>query len=177
MATFTLPADPASGQVAPASWGDDVRAALSFLANPPACRVTNSGTQSIAASTWTVLTFNTEAFDTDGLHSTVTNTGRLTIVTAGIYVVTAAVSFATNATGDRYVGIRKNGTGTVGPTEGGEGGPASASNPSYRNFAALVRCAAGDWLEVVAFQTSAGALNSIVGDGMPMFAATWMGLG
>jgi hypothetical protein len=36
---------------------------------------------------------------------------------------------------------------------------------------------AGDYLEAFAFQDSGGALNTFVGDGMSIFAATWIGTG
>lgn len=44
------------------------------------CFVYNSGTQAINTTT-AAFTFDTESFDTDALHSTVTNTSRITIPT------------------------------------------------------------------------------------------------
>jgi hypothetical protein len=75
------------------------------------CRVTNSIDQSISNTTRTIVTFDTESFDTDGFHSTSTNTGRMTIPAgkAGKYLVTSGTTFATNANGNREMYLFKNG--------------------------------------------------------------------
>ena len=49
----------------------------------PAARVYNNAAIDPAPGTWVTLTFNTERFDTDAMHSTVTNTSRLTVPTGG----------------------------------------------------------------------------------------------
>jgi hypothetical protein len=49
----------------------------------PACRVYNSGNIDPTTSTWEPLTFDSERFDTDAMHSTSSNTGRITIPTGG----------------------------------------------------------------------------------------------
>jgi hypothetical protein len=43
------------------------------------CRLTQSTSNAIANTTWSAITYNTETFDTDGFHSTSTNTSRITI--------------------------------------------------------------------------------------------------
>ena len=43
--------NPATGTVAPATWGDILRENSEFLIDPPACSVTHSTTQSIATAT------------------------------------------------------------------------------------------------------------------------------
>jgi hypothetical protein len=56
--------------------------------------LTKSAVQAIPGTTYTSITFDTEDFDTDGYHSTVTNTSRITIPSgkAGYYLVTANTS-------------------------------------------------------------------------------------
>ena len=56
------------------------------------CSAWNSATQSVPASTFTVLTFDSEDYDVGGLHSTVTNTSRLTVPSGGdgLYLITAS---------------------------------------------------------------------------------------
>jgi len=49
----------------------------------PAARVYNNAAIDPAPGGWVTLTFNTERFDTDAMHSTSTNTGRLTVPTGG----------------------------------------------------------------------------------------------
>lgn len=51
----------------------------------------------IANNSTTQLTFDSERWDTDGMHSTSTNTGRLTCVTSGLYLVFANVQWVASA--------------------------------------------------------------------------------
>lgn len=71
-----------------------------------------SGNQTISNTTWTAVTWATEDFDTDGYHSTSTNTSRITIPAgkAGKYLVNAFVTWDPNTTNSRYIAIYKNGT-------------------------------------------------------------------
>jgi len=63
------------------------------------CRVTKSAGQSIPSATDTIVTFDTETYDTDSYHSTVSNTGRMTFTsaTAGKYLIIALSRWATLA--------------------------------------------------------------------------------
>lgn len=72
-----------------------------------AARVYNNANISIANATWTDLTFNSERFNTDNLHA---SASRLTATRAGIYQISGAVSFDTNAVGIRSLGIYLNNT-------------------------------------------------------------------
>lgn len=74
-------------------------------------KCTASASQTITSATTTVLTWDGEEFDTDGFHSTVTNTGRITIPAgkAGYYRIFGYVGGDNNATGSRYLMIYKNG--------------------------------------------------------------------
>jgi hypothetical protein len=59
------------------------------------------------------MTFPTEEFDTDGMHDTSTNTARITINTAGIYLVQIRVATVTviTSTGAAIFGeLQKNGS-------------------------------------------------------------------
>jgi hypothetical protein len=71
----------------------------------PAAAATNSTAQSIPNATSTNLTFDTNAFDSDGLHSTTTHTDRLTAPVAGTYVVSAWSKWGPNSTGTRTMEI------------------------------------------------------------------------
>ena len=59
----------------------------------PTVRTYNSADETIADSTFTTLTFDTNRYDTAGMHSTSTNTSRLTAPISGVYAVTANVRF------------------------------------------------------------------------------------
>lgn len=66
--------------------------------------------QSIANATDVAITFPTEDVDTDGGHSTSSNTSRYTAQTSGQYWVSGAYH-STGAATDYGAWIRKNGTG------------------------------------------------------------------
>lgn len=147
--------DPVTGTVAPAAWGDAVRDSLEFLIDPPLCNVFNSAAQSVPNDTSTAMTANSERDDNDAMHSTVSNTSRITAQTAGRYLVTCAVVFAANATGRRAVDFRVNGTTTHNVL---------SSLPISTNSLAitgsrLLTFAAGDYVECMSYQNSGAALN------------------
>ena len=58
------------------------------------------------------MTWDSEDFDTDGFHSTSSNTSRITIPSGkgGKYLLVAQTTFASNATGVRIWKIFKNGS-------------------------------------------------------------------
>ncbi len=125
----------------------------------PHCWALHSTTQSLANNSWDPLSLDTDGVDVGAMHSTVTNTSRITIPTGqgGYYAIVAQVGFALNSTGIRGVGIRLNGSSIL----------HSQIFPAYNTGAELHTiqasfhhtAAAGDYYEVVAFQTSGGALN------------------
>lgn len=127
-------------------------------AAPPSVLVYNSAAISVADSTFVAMTFDSERYDTDGIHSTGSNTERLTAVTSGKYAGVASIQFASNSVGYRTIGIYHSGVG---------GYIASAWQPAVNgNVTALVcpfqyQINAGEWVRVDAFQTSGGALNVV----------------
>jgi hypothetical protein len=171
-----LPADPTPGDEILASWGDDVRAALSFLANPPACRVYRSTTQTgIASSTKTAITFNSERYDTDGMHNTASDTSRITVNTAGLYLITAHMAFGNNTTNDRACIIRLNGV-----TEIADDFRRTLAGGDWVIFsiALTYKFVVGDFVEMIAWQNSGVALDvQASGNMTPEFSATWVGRG
>jgi len=100
----TDPGDPLT-----AAWCDQVRDNGEFLIDPPACSVNHSTNQSVPDETVTALLANTEQFDNNSMHSTSSNTSRITIQTDGRYLIFATVRTGSNQTGHRQVQIRANG--------------------------------------------------------------------
>lgn len=119
-------------------------------------RAFNSGAQSIPDAAETKLTFDSERWDTDDCHSTSVSSGRLTANTAGMYVISASIAFADNATGRRKVSIRWNDATLIAQ----ESQPAStAGDSTYMTVSTIYKMAAGDYVEVQVYQNSGGALN------------------
>ena len=118
------------------------------------CRVYNSTTQTIGTGSFTAVTFDSEEYDTDSLHSTVSNTGRLTASATGKWNVTAGVTWDTNATNNRYLLLRVNGTTYVRGTirqDLGQSGRASQNITS-----GPIALSATDYVEVLVYQDSGG---------------------
>jgi hypothetical protein len=156
---YTTPKTWTVGEVlTAANLNTHLRDNVSYLANPPKCRVYNSANESIPNSTDTALTFDTERFDTDTMHSTVSNTGRITFTTAGTYLVGGHVVFNSSATGIRKLFIRMGGTTPLATVEL----VPSSSFPAF-SIDTLYPFTAGQYVELIAYQTSGGALNVLAG--------------
>jgi hypothetical protein len=120
------------------------------------CLLYNSTDYTISNNTNTIMTWNTETYDTDSFHSTTTNTGRITIPTGkgGYYLITSMIFFE-NASSGAAIRLRvlKNGT-------------AIFSNQETQQFqkgivlSTVVNLAAADYVEIQVFQNS-GASGTI----------------
>jgi hypothetical protein len=119
-------------------------------------RVFNSAAISVANNTPQALTFNSETWDGNALHSTVTNTSRLTAVTAGKYIIVGMVEWTANATGRRQISLSVNNTTTIASTIINT---ASGTVVERQIVTAIYDMAATDYVELIAFQNSGGALN------------------
>jgi len=118
-------------------------------------RLRHSASQSLAHDTDTPLVFDIEEFDTAGLHSTVTNTSRLVAPTAGKYFIWCVVQFVYNGTGWRRIYFRLNGSDNIGSCSV----PAISGEVTSISHGIHYRLSAGDYVEVIAKQTSGGALS------------------
>jgi len=137
------------------------------------CSLWASATQSISNDTATAVLYDSEEWDTDGFHSTSTNTSRITIPTGkdGKYLVEAQIFFAANTTGNRQVRIRKNGSIVL-------TGIQYAPNPAFGFYATtsgVLSLAAGDYLECFVLQASGGSLNTGGGQSDNRFSVTFLG--
>lgn len=126
--------------------------------------------QSINNTTWTTVQWDAaDEFDDDTMHDPASNNTRITATTGGTFVVFANIGFANNGTGFRIAGFRKNGSGAE-PTLGTAtlGSPGAGTDAVLSLTVPLV-LTAGDYLEVMVYQNSGGALNTTTFDGAPSF--------
>ncbi|MBA7588796.1 hypothetical protein ES708_30865 [subsurface metagenome] len=72
------------------------------------CRVDRNSPQTIPNATTTTLIFDTEDYDTDEMHDLIVDPERITIKTAGIYLIVFHGEFYTNSTGYRRCYIYRN---------------------------------------------------------------------
>lgn len=138
----------------------------------PGVSLQHSATQAIANNTNTVLAFNTEIFDTDSMHSTVTNTSRITIVTPGTYLIVVEVSWASNSTGYRQIFLKYNGSSGI-----AENTVQAVNGAATTQTLAIVEAlVAADYVEAFVAQGSGGSLNvQASGQTAPIFQAIWLG--
>lgn len=141
-----------------ALWNTNVLGGLGYLFSPVRFKGYSSTTQSLASGTsGIVLTLDTEVVDSDGGHSTTTNTSRYTAQTAGLYYVSGAVTFATNATNTRTLQVFLNGAGVTGSAMQ----VAPAPNRGASVFTStIVQLAVGDYVELAAWQDSGSTLTT-----------------
>lgn len=174
MATVPSEDTAAVGGKITAAWANsDIRDAINFLINVPRVRVTHSTTQSIPTASFTACLFDTEVFDTDSMHSTSSNTSRFTAVTAGLYEVAGMIAWAGSSTGRRGGAFYKNGS-IIAGTEVLQyaSGTGSIALPMSDTSIYL---GVGDYIEMMAYQDSGGALNANVGGGaFSAFEARWV---
>lgn len=142
----------------------------------PQVRVFNSAALSIPNATATAITFDSERWDLGAPagaehHSTGTNTSRLTCRVAGLYVISGHMLWAGAAGGvHRIAFVRLNGTTEIGD----QNSPPAATSNSHVSVTAQWRLAVGDYVELMAYQDSGGALNVIYGaGGSPEFSMHW----
>jgi hypothetical protein len=135
-----------------------------------ACRLRHSTTQSINDATATVLAFDTEVYDTDTMHSGGANT-RITIVTAGVYSITASCEWASAANAYTNIAIRKNGANAI-ATQAAEVDSISPINSVATQDQAIV----GDYYEVTVYQNTGSPKNvTNTADYSPVFCAALLG--
>lgn len=84
-----------------------------FHENPPYCDVSNAAGVACTTATATLLTWDTENEDTDGMHNTSSNTSRILLNTIGLYEVRYFVRWPTGMTGNIVVNLRLNSGGVA----------------------------------------------------------------
>lgn len=138
------------------------------------CLVYSSVNQACTSAAYKNLLFDTEIYDTDGFHSTVTNTNRITIPTgkAGKYLFTFLVNFDGNATGRREYYLYKNGVSAS--IMDGSVTAVGAQDTGF-TFTAMDDAVVGDYYNVSVWQNSGTSLNVRLGREKNFFGAVYLG--
>jgi hypothetical protein len=115
MSGWSEPRTWAAGEVVTATLlNTELRDNLKYIGgtDTPRARVFRSTNQSISDSTATAITHDSERYDIGSLHSTSSNTSRLTVPAGGdgLWCVGGCAEFAANATGSRILDIWVNGS-------------------------------------------------------------------
>ena len=137
------------------------------------CSLYKSAAQSIANDSSTTITWDSENYDTDSLHSTVTNTSRITIPSGkgGKWLFTGCMAFASNGTKVRRTNLVVNGTTSYLPIAQ-QATVATDGDSTHGTFAWPLNLVAGDYVEMQAYQNSGGSLDFKTAS---VFTATYLG--
>jgi hypothetical protein len=128
------------------------------------CLITGDANITLTNNADTLITWNTELLDTNSFHSTVTNTGRITIPVAGKYKVYFQHYVEQGAAGERASTLFLNGnTYAITTTHA-----SSTSVASVNTMSLTMDLALSDYLETKVFQDSGGNRNLKTSD------ATWI---
>jgi len=116
-------------------------------------RVYNNANIAIPWGAWTALTFNSEWWDNDAMHDPDLNPSRITIRTAGKYLIGGGVQFAINATGNRALDLIVNGVTSIAMANSIALALASATRLSVNT---AWQFSIGDFVELFAYQDEVG---------------------
>ncbi len=154
-----------------AMWDDYIKTNVNNLIVPPSCRVYKAAAQSINSGSDTAIQFDNERWDTDSMHDTVTNNTRITIQTAGIYLVTAGLG-VTVATEVLAAMLRVNGSTYIARNQDAMTTSAFAQ---YVTVVAAYSFAAADYVELRALQDNTANTSRTTDTTFTWMSAVWLG--
>jgi hypothetical protein len=147
----------------------NVTTGMDRIWNVPRVSVYSTAAQNVGTSGVAFMhVFDTVEYDTEGMWGRGGSTTRITCITTGIYLVTASITWAANATGYRICALLKNGTvqyaGSLIPVSSGTFG-------TWQTIAWPITMNAGDYVENLIQQASGGALLTDAGSANNRYSA------
>jgi hypothetical protein len=129
------------------------------------CFASSRSAQSVANATFVAIALATEAYDTDSIHSTVTNNSRFTIPSGkgGYWLFYQVLGYDPLPSGNMNIRFYKNNSSTVGGIT--YTGFTSATGLTTATNISILSLTAGDYIEMVAYQNSGGAATTLVSGG------------
>lgn len=103
------------------------------------------------------LAFNSERYDTNGIHDPVTNNSRLTCQTAGKYLIVANVEWGTNSAGYRTLNIVLNRTSVIASIN--SVATVATGVGARLNASIIYDLGVGDYVEVRVYQNAGSGVN------------------
>lgn len=152
-------------------WNEQVRDNTSFLYTPPSCNVYNDANISVNNDTATTLTWNSENWDTDSMHSTSSNTSRITCNTAGVYLFYYNLRWTSDVNNVNGIWLVKNGNTSIRYGEASFASTLSATG----GLNAQLKLAVNDYVEVIVYHFHGSARSTLAT--YMQFGATWIGNG
>lgn len=170
MAVPSLTAWTAAAKVT-ASKLNAIHDAVNFVLDPPRCQVFQGAGQAFGNGAGSAaLNFNSETYDTDGMHDTVTNNSRITFNTAGTYLLSVYLDLPSATYTVYQTQLRINGTTSIRTLDWVNPPGGQVRFPFERAFAA------NDYLEVLFTQTSGASRTTATGNNVTGVTARWVAL-
>ena len=168
----TLTSDVTAGSVLTATLFNQVQENVRNYRVPPLCILRKTATQSMTNGGFTSITFGSaeETYDTDGMHSTSTNTARITPTTAGVYLLTGSVYMSATPSAGMALRVFKNGTTSLVYSDH----PAASSAAGIAVSVMEYMNGSTDYVTLDAFYSHSGALTTNASV-LPGFQALWLG--
>lgn len=137
------------------------------------CQVRKTSTQTFSPQARTIITWNSEDWDSNALHDVVTNNSRITIKTAGLYQVQVGLFFAaTQGLDDMDCFLYKNGVSTQ-LLYRTTNNPWSGVGSLGLNASFLIRAVVNDYFEVSGYHYAGNSSQGITAESW--FAMTRVG--
>ena len=171
--------DLASSSVTSAKIADSAVTPAKF-GTVPACRLAKHGTSTVSNGVATEINFNgssDETFDTTGMHSPTSNPSRITVATAGIYLVQGNINWPYDSGGGRRVlYLKKNGNEIASTSEMQV---STTDATTFQNLSMIINAASTDYFELSALQYSGGSVTISGSDTSgnvtpPILSAIWL---
>jgi hypothetical protein len=145
-----------------------------FSRSIPAARVTRTAAQTIPSGTTTTLRFDSERYDTAGLHGNGAANSRLRAPVDGVYEITANVSWEQSDEGTlRELFLVASDSGRIASVDS-----ASTAVPFRQEVTTQARLDAGDYVEAQVFHASPTEIDVEKSDQFsPEFSMTWLAPG
>ena len=170
MATVPVSRTWVAGEIVTAAhFNTNIRDVLNWLLAPAICQASMASAQSIANITWVPLNFDTEAIDSTGMHSIVSNTDRFTAVYPGWYQASGSYGPASSAVGSRGTRFAVNGT----PLEASQILLTAVALGGYPTRTMLAYLNVGDIGRMEVFQNTGGALGLLTANANERCGCTW----
>jgi hypothetical protein len=140
-------------------WDDDgVDPKVLALPSNERALLTLNSSITVATATVTPIDWESEDLDEGGLVDLGANPSRITIVNTGFYLLSAGCEWQSGSTGERILSFRLNGTGVLARHALEDTSPTSLQL-AYQSLQWMGLFTAADYLEVTAYQSTAGDLN------------------
>ena len=152
------------------STGQGIQGSTGSPAQLQAAKAYRGSTQSISDSSETALSFSATEYNYGTLWAVGSPT-KLTAQTAGVYAIEAWCSITKAAGGRRYIAIRVNGN--LYPATQTDTAP-NATYDTQLEVGCQIHLNVGDYIEVVFYQNSSGALNTGYNVNYPPYVAAYL---